>query len=47
MKESDFRCQKEAYVENFIKISPPQAKWIHDSSTWPQGVDDIYLIGGI
>ena len=35
-------CQKEAYLENFINLGRPQAKWIHHLPTWAQGVDDIY-----
>ena len=27
--------------ENFIILGQPQARWIHNLSTWPQGVDDI------
>ena len=23
--------------QNFVKIGPPQAEWIHHSATWPQG----------
>jgi len=35
-------CQKETYPESFINLCWPQAKWIHDLSTWPKGGHDLY-----
>ena len=34
-------CQKKASTESFINLGWPQAKWIHDLTTWPKGDHDI------